>query len=85
MVSVPRARYTYDDTEIYIPTHTYAVNQFNRGSDTYLYEFVYEYIGDAYDSGPKKIPTSESPKHAQELVRFLIIFSFQKSTMYYEK
>uniref|UniRef100_A0A914Z2X3 Carboxylesterase type B domain-containing protein n=1 Tax=Panagrolaimus superbus TaxID=310955 RepID=A0A914Z2X3_9BILA len=65
--SIPKSAYIFDDVEQYVPTHNFAVNQVRRGSDVYLYEYIYQDVGDAFDTGPQKIPRYKSPKHAQEL------------------
>uniref|UniRef100_A0A914ZAS8 Carboxylic ester hydrolase n=1 Tax=Panagrolaimus superbus TaxID=310955 RepID=A0A914ZAS8_9BILA len=65
--SIPKSAFIYDDVETFVPTYDFAVNQVHRGSNVFLYEYIYQDVGDAYDSGPKKIPRIDSPKHAQEL------------------
>uniref|UniRef100_A0A914PPF4 Carboxylesterase type B domain-containing protein n=1 Tax=Panagrolaimus davidi TaxID=227884 RepID=A0A914PPF4_9BILA len=68
--SIPKSAYIFDDVEQYVPTYNYAVNQILRGSDVYLYEYIYQDVGGAFDTGPDgiyKIPRYLSPKHAQEL------------------
>ena len=65
--------YIYDDPESYVPTRVFATEHTNLGGKSFLYEYTYPFIGDAYVRGPNlpAFTSDESPHHSQELAYIL--------------
>uniref|UniRef100_A0A7E4VKL5 Carboxylic ester hydrolase n=1 Tax=Panagrellus redivivus TaxID=6233 RepID=A0A7E4VKL5_PANRE len=67
--SVPRAIYLYDDVANFVPMRNFAAHVTSQGGHSYLYEFTYTNIGNAYVRGLQQpqFTVAESPHHGQDL------------------